>query len=413
MIFGVLTSLFNFLDRSVLNILAEPIKQDLGFSDTQLGLLTGFAFALFYSLAGLPIARYVDRPTTNRPIVIAICMVLWSGMTMVSGMVTSYAQMLVARILVAIGESGGGPAVLTLINHYVSPANRSRAFGIYGLGVPMGTVLGLVLGGWLVELVGWRMTFLIVGAPGVILALLIWLFLYEPRENGEADEAASLEDSASPSLRENVLVIRRSPALLWLSAAASVAGLFIIGVPSWTGVYLIRVLDLSPSHAGVTLGLIMGFGGALGTYFGGAIADRISTRDPGRALLVPCAGLLLGIPAAFIAFLSHDWRIFAGFYFVAVIGVSTYIGPLFSILQLLVSQRHRATTTVIVVMLANLIGAGLGPFLIGIGSDYLNPHFGIESLRWVLVACQFLAFFPAFFYFKAGALAGQEIENVL
>ena len=412
MFFGVLTSLFNFLDRSVLNILAEPIKHDLGISDTQLGLLTGFAFALFYSLAGLPIARYIDRPTTNRPTVVAICMVLWSGMTMVSGMVVSYMHMLVARMLVAVGESGGGPAILTLINDYVSPEKRSRAFAIYGLGVPMGTLLGLVLGGWLVELVGWRMTFMIVGAPGVFLGLMIWLFLYEPRKAMVLDEAGSLDDSGGPSLRENALVLVRSPALLWLTAAASLAGLFIIGVPSWTGVYLIRVLGLSPSHTGMILGLIMGVGGGIGTYFGGVIADRIVTRDPGRALLVPCVGLLLGIPAASIAFLSDDWRIFAVFYFVAVVGASAYLGPLFSTLQILVGEQYRATTTVFVVMLANLIGAGLGPFLIGIGSDFLNPLFGKESLRWALVACQFLAFFPAFFYYKAADLAGDAIENV-
>ena len=404
MTIAVVSAVIAYIDRSVLTILAEPIKRDLGFSDTQLGLLTGFAFAVFYSLAGVPIARYVDRPSTHRPAVIATCMALWSAMCMLSGLIVSYSQLLLARALVAVGEAGAGPAVITLINDHVPRANRARVFAVYGLGLPLGTLLGLTLGGGLVGRVGWRWTFIIVGAPGLLVALGIRLFLHEPRERRS-------RSAEQPLLRDNVAVILRSPALRWLTAATSLGGIISLGLPIWTGVYLIRVLGLSPAKAGLILGVALGVGGALGTYFGGLIADRLSRHDQGRALLVPCVGLLVGMPAAIGGFLCHDWPAFAVLYFIAIIGASTHVGPLFSLVQLLVGERHRATTIVIVLMLFNLVGAGLGPFLVGTGSDLLRPRFGVESLRWIMIAGQATAVIPAALYLRATALAGPAIAS--
>jgi predicted MFS family arabinose efflux permease len=400
LVLGTVTSILNFVDRSILNILAEPIKKALGFSDTQLGLLTGFSFAMFYSLMGLPVARYVDRPRTNRPTVIAACIALWSAMTMISGIVMSYGQLLVARALVAVGEAGSGPSIATLMDDCVPRAMRTRAFAIYSLGVPFGTLLGLVGGGALVDVLGWRMTFLVVGAPGLLLALAVRLMLHEPRAQRLATTPAW---DKQPTLADNFLVIVRSPALRWLTAGAAFQGLFGLGLQSWTGVYLIRVLTLSPHRAGLILGLMAGICGGCGTYFGGALADRLSAKDRGRALLVPAFGLLVGIPAALAALLSHDWRMFAAFYWITVLGTATYIGPLLSLLQILVPANYRATTTVVVFMLLNLAG-GLGALLIGSASDLLRPHFGAESLRWILMAVQLIAVVPALFYLRASRL---------
>lgn len=409
MILATLGGTVSFIDRSVLNILAEPIKRDLGFSDTQLGLLTGFAFALFFSVMGLPIARYVDRPTADRPRVIAICLALWSAMTVISGAVVNYGQLLVARVLLAVGESGGGPAIMTLIDHYVPRDQRSRYFGIYGLGVPTGTLLGLALGGWLVDLVGWRLTFVIVGSPGLLLALCFWLFLHEPRRDAPRPTAI---ESDHPRLRDNIAVVLHTPALLWLIAAVSFGGLFSVGLPSWSGVYMIRVLGLTPTHAGLVLGLIMGIGGGLGTFFGGVIADRLSTRDPGRAMLVPCFGLLIGVPASMIAFQANDWRIFAGFYWVTVLGGGVYFGPVYALAQRMVKQRYRATTVVIIIMVANLIGAGVGPLLVGVASDLMHAQSGGDGLRYAMIAAHLVALLPALLYLRTRFLAAAAVARI-
>lgn len=409
-ILGTVTSAVNFLDRSVLNILAEPIKVDLGLTDTQLGILTGFAFALFYSLMGIPIARYVDRPRTDRPAVIGMCVALWSAMTVVCGLTANFVQLLIARMFVAVGESGSGPAILTLINHYVPQSLRTRTFAIYGLGVPIGTLLGLVLGGVLVDLIGWRWTFIAVGAPGLVLAVAVKIFMHEPRKDAGSENTTKTA-SKNPSIVDNVSLILRSSALLLILIASSLGVIVAVGLPSWTGVYLIRILGLSPTATGLILGLTFGVAGGLGTYLGGVVADRISTEDPGKTLYVPALGLVIGIPAAFIAFASSDWIIFAAFYWIVVLGASAYIGPVFSLLQLLVPSYHRATTTVIVIMFWNLIGAGLGPFLVGFGSDLLRDSLGQDSLRWALVLGHLSAILPAVLYLLAAKKVKASVET--
>lgn len=408
LLLATMTSTVSFIDRSVLNILAEPIRQDIHFSDTQLGLLTGFAFAAFYSLMGIPIARYVDRPTTSRPTVISVCLALWSSMTVVSGFVTTYAQLLIARMFVAVGESGAGPAIMTLLDNYVEPSKRSRVFAIYGLGVPIGTLLGLAMGGLLVDLFNWRIAFVVVGAPGLLLALLVWLFIREPRKDIPVPETDLVQ---MPSVLQNIDIMIKSPAVRWLVAATSLGGMFVVGLPSWGAVYLIRVLELSATQSGLILGLIMGIGGGLGTYFGGALADRLSVNDLGRALLVPAYGLLIGIPAAVVAFLTDSWIIFAAFYAITIFGGAAWFGPVMAVVQRLVPLSYRATTIVILIMLANLIGAGLGPTMIGVFSDLLTPSYGVDGLRWVLLGFNLVAFLPAIFYIKARSLAAQAIVD--
>lgn len=403
---GTLTALCNFLDRSILNILAEPIKRDLNFSDTQLGLLTGFAFALFYSVMALPIARFADRPETNRPRLIAICVALWSAMTMACGAVTSYGQLLGARVLVAIGESGAGPAVVTLMDEQVPPARRSRYFAIYGLGVPLGTLCGLLIGGWVVDLFNWRIAFLVVGAPGLLLALAVKLLLGEPREMNKRTMS-----TGGTGVADVFRTIARSPALCWLLAGNAMSGLFAVGLPSWSGVYLIRLLHLSPAHAGTLLGLLIGVGGGLGTYAGGMLADRLSARRPGRALLAPVIGLVILVPAGILALSSNDWRVFAIFYVIAACGASAYIGPLFSTLQRLAGQRHRASVVVVAVMLFNVVGAGIGPLLIGYASDLLSNSAGAAGLRWAMIVAYSTGVLAALLYARAMILVNGELAE--
>lgn len=398
MVLGTLTATISFIDRSLLNILVEPVRQDLGLSDKQIGVLTGLSFAVFYSVCGIPLARYIDRPHTKRPLVMSLCLLLWSIMTGLSGLATSYAQLLAARVLVAAGESGTGPAIMTLIDHYVPRARRARMFSIYGMGVPIGTLLGLMLGGWLADLVGWRRTFMILGIPGIVLALLILMLLKEPRGVAQAKTDSAPTET---SLLNNFALIGRSPALLWLTCAFSFGYLFSVGLPSWTGIYLIRVMHLSSTQAGLILGIIIGTGGAAGTLLGGMAADRLGTRSVGAVLLVPAIGLLVGIPAALVAFQASDWPVFAIFYWLFIFGASTYFGPVFSVLQMIVPLHFRATTTTVVILLGNLVGGGICSYLIGVGSDALRPTFGIDSIRWAMLAGHAFALVPALLYLKA------------
>ena len=397
---AVLTSVFNIVDRSLINILAESIKNDLVLSDTQLGLLTGSAFALFYAVVGLPIARYVDRPGSDRPLVVALCISVWSVMTMLSGAAGSFLQLVAARVFVATGESGSGPALFTLINQSVPPHMRARALGIYGIGPPIGTLIGLVLGGWLVDLVGWRTTFFIVGAPGLLLAFVIKVVLPEPRRT-QAGTVAPPAPAPRLGLLQTVRVMIAVPEFVLLAAAFATSGVLLLGMPAFTGVYLIRVLGLKAAQAGLILGLSMGFGGIAGALCGGVLGDSFGRRRPGLSVLSPGIGLLISIPAALVAFGTDDWRVFAGVFWLQAFGLNFYLGPAVTRIQAVVPETCGAMSTFSAFMLMNLVGAGLGPLVIGLGSDLLRPEYGAAGLRWMLIASSVFAVVPATLYSAA------------
>lgn len=402
---ATLTSTFNVLDRSLVNILAESIKLDLGLSDTQLGLLTGTAFAFFYAAVGLPIARYVDRPSSDRPLVVALCISVWSLMTILSGVAANFFQMVAARILVATGESGSGPALFSIIHQSVPANARARAIGVYGMGPPLGMLLGLVVGGWLVDLVGWRMTFVVVGAPGLLLALAIRLTLDEPRKR----TTGSATTPASPlGFAATMRVLLGTPEFVWLVGAFATSGIVLLGMPAFTGVYLIRVLGLTAGKAGLILGLTFGIAGIAGALCGGALGDFLAKRSPAYSVLSPALGLLIGVPAALIAFTTADWRVFAAVFWIQWFGASFYLGPAVARVQSVVPQECHATSTFLAFMMMQLVGLGLGPVLIGFGSDLLRPEFGVLGLQWMLLTASVFAAVPALFYVRASGVLNRR-----
>lgn len=259
---------FNFIDRQIVNILAEPIARDLKLSDTQIGLMTGLAFALFYTVLGIPIAHFADRPGTNRPRLIAVALALWSAMTALCGLAQNFVQLLLARIGVGVGEAGCTPPAHSLIADIVTPERRASALAFYSLGIPLGTLLGMIIGGTLVDWMGWREAFVIVGLPGVALALVVWFVLKDPRRSDAATLVRAQGQSAELPLRQAVSEVIGSRAFVLLLLAGSAASFLAYGKTTWTTIFFQRTHDLTPGQVGLWFGLLAGAAGMLGTWLG-------------------------------------------------------------------------------------------------------------------------------------------------
>jgi predicted MFS family arabinose efflux permease len=371
---------FNQLDRLALGIVLQNIKADLSLSDTQLGFLTGIAFAAFYALMGIPIARWADRG--NRVTIIATTAALWSAAVCLCGAARSFWQLLVIRIAVAVGEAGCMPPAHSLIADEFPRAERPRAVARYMLGVPLALALGYAAAGWLNEFYGWRATFVVLGAPGLALAALAWFTLREPRQISMGVSAPETE----PSLRAVCKALWGSATFRHLLIAFSVWFFFAYGILQWLPAFFIRSHGLNTGELGTWFALVWGVGGGLGVYLGGEVAVRYAAGNERWQLRG--AGIALSFFAVVtgIAFLSpnHYWAFTA--LFVAALGGNMAQGPMFGTLQTLVAPRMRAMSIAIVYLFANLIGMGLGPLAAGMLSDALRPQLGEESLRYALAA---------------------------
>lgn len=399
---------FNFLDRQIVNILAEPIKAELGLSDTQLGLLAGPAFAVFYALLGLPIARYADRAGTNRVRLIALSLALWSVMTAVCGLAQNFVQLLLARIGVGVGEAGCTPAAHSLISDSVEPAKRSGAIAFYGLGVPIGSLLGLIVGGVINDLYGWRVALMAVGAPGLVLALIVLLVMREPRRFAQPGaRAAPPQMSARDAMRE----IFASRAFVWIFIAASTTAFLAYGKGLWTISLFIRSHGLSTTQAGLSLAVALGVAGMIGTWLGGRMADRFGATDRRHILTFPAVGMAVATPLLFLAYMASDWRVALALLVIPTVLNAAYYGPAFACVQGLVRPQARAVATSVLLLGQNLIGLGLGPLAFGMLSDALQPVAGQESVRWVLYGAAWLGLIPAFFFWRASLRLGAELKS--
>lgn len=374
--------IFNFVDRQILVILQESIKSDLNLNDTQLGLLSGFTFAIFYVTMGVPIARWADR--SNRRNIVSLSLIIWSSMTALSSVVQNYGQLLLARIGVGVGEAGGSPPAHAMISDYFPPNRRATALAVYSAGIYMGILIGYTLGGFLDENYGWRAAFLYLGIPGVIYALLFWLLVQEPQRG--AYDQVQLSDKKSFSTGEvlKVLLGKRSFILLALATGLHAFGQY--GIGNWLPPFLSRVHGMESGEIGTALGLILGVGGGIGTIFGGIVADRLGKKDKRWYLRVPSLFIILGLPFA-IAFLAWD-QAAGALTFILIVNIlnTSYLGPSIAVTHGLVPPEMRAFSSAILFFVLNLIGLGLGPLTVGFLSDMLTPQFGNESLRYALIA---------------------------
>ena len=398
---------FNFLDRQIVNILAEPIRKDLGLSDTQVGLMTGLAFALFYTVLGLPIARYADNPSTDRVRLISAAVAIWSVMTALCGFAQNFAQLLLARIGVGVGEAGCTPAAHSLIADRVPPERRPGAMAFYALGIPIGSLLGLMIGGVLADTLGWRKAFMIVGLPGVVLALLVVVLVKDTSRSVRVIPA----HGGTQGMFAAVGQLLRSPAYVTLLFAASASSFLSYGKGTWTTIFFQRSHGLSPGQVGFWFGLWGGVAGIFGTWLGGWLANRYGSIDRRHVVTAPAIGMALAVPLAISAYYATDWRIALLLLMLPTVLNSLYYGPVYSSAQGLVPLQHRATASALLLFGQNLIGLGLGPLFFGMLSDWLRPAYGDESVRYVLFGAAFLGLIPAALFWKLRPRLHAELDR--
>ncbi len=398
----------NFLDRQIVTILAEPISRDLGLSDTQMGLMTGLAFALFYAVLGIPIARYADRPQANRVGLISVSLLLWSGMTAVCGLAQTFGQLLMARVGVGVGEAGCTPAAHSLIADAVPAERRAGAIAFYGMGIPIGSLLGMVIGGLLSDAVGWRSAFFVVGMPGILLAGFVWFALRDPRKAGVVSRVVRPEISAGAALRE----VFSSRAFVLLAVASGLVAFLGYGKTAWSAIFFIRSFGLSPGETGLTLGIAAGLASLFGTWLGGWVSDRFARVNKRHMLTGPAVGMVVAAPILFAAYNATSWQVALLLLIVPTVFNSMYYGPAYAAVQGLVRPEVRAVATATLVFAQNLIGLGLGPLFFGMMSDAFKPMAGAESVRWVLWGAAWLGLLPAFFFWRASLRLKGEQEAV-
>ncbi len=373
---------FNFIDRTIISILAPPIKAELGLSDTQLGLLGGTAFALFYTGLGIPVARLADR--TNRTWIMTISLTLWSGFTALCGVATNFTQLFLARLGVGVGEAGGTAPAYALISDFFPQHQRARALGVYSFGVPIGSALGLMLGGYIASQIDWRTAFIVVGIAGIAIAPIFRLTVREPKR-GQFDPAPT--SAAPPTTMEVLRMLVRKPTFWGLSFGAASSSIMGYGVIFWMPSYFERTYGLQIEFVSLYYGGIVLIGGVAGVWLGGMLADRFGARRKAAYGLVPAISLITCLPFYLIGVLGVPDLLPACFVFLVpgALGV-VWIGPAISAVQHLVTPGMRATASAIFLFINNLIGLGAGTVLIGALSDLFVDSYGADSLRYAILA---------------------------
>lgn len=406
----MLVGVVSIFDRFVFAFLLEPIKHDLDLSDTQLGLMTGIAFSAFYAIAGVPIARWADRG--NRVTISAVAVGLVGVMVSLCGVVGNFYQLLLARAGVAVGEAGATPAAHSLISDYFDRTERPRAMGIYSMAYIISMIVGYLGGGWLVGVFGWRTTFMMIGIPGVLVAILVKLTLREPRLKQQELRQRTKTVTKQPSLAEVFVVLWQQRTFRHILLTVCIGYFFSMGTSQWLAVFFMRSYGMESAELGAWLALCFGAGGLLGNYLGGYCATRFaSNRERVQMRALAFVKVCFGLLSAMI-YLSPSQHTALMFVALSAFVGSLTNGPLFSAVQSLVSDRMRSVTLALIFLFANLIGFGLGPLVIGVLSDFLNPAFGKESLRYTLALSTSMSLWAAFHYWKAAKTIEDDIRLV-
>lgn len=403
LVFLAIVSFFNYMDRSVFSVLAVPIKEDLNLSDTEVGVLGGLGFALFYAALGIPIARLADKK--NRINILSICLAVWSAATALCGAVVGFVSLLLGRIGVASGEAGCVPASYSILSDYYPANRRAFAFSIFQFGGNIGFLFGIVGSGLLLAEIGWRMTFVVLGVPGVLFAIALRKWVKEPAR-GVADNAN--KNTHMPTPKVAVLFKRR--AFLLVIAAYCLITCAFYAFLQWMPHLLARVHTMNAADIGLYYGLAFGVGTIIGAPVGGILAPKFIDKDRRWEMWFSAVTFTLAMPFFMAAIFVGDQTsalisVFIGC-FVLSIGIPAGIASIHSLAE----PNMRATATAITMLAAAIIGQGLGPTLVGVLSDVLQPTYGEESIRYALFAA-LICMVPAgvLFYFGGRRLPEDAV----
>lgn len=371
---------FNYVDRQIIGILAGAIKKDLHLTDTQLGLMSGLAFALFYTFLGIPIAWLADR--SSRSWIMTAALAIWSGFTAGCGLATSFISLFLCRMGVGIGEAGGVAPAYSLISDYFPVRQRARALAAYSFGIPIGTALGYLFGGLIAAAVDWRFAFIAVGLAGVVLAPVLKLVVRDPVRGGQ--DAVPATDEPAPSFGAVLRTILPKPSFWLLSLGAAASSTCGYGVAFWLPSFFERSLHLPLVDRSLVLAGLALVGGVFGVWLGGAIGDRLGARSKGAFAAAPAVCFLVALPFFFAAVNSNSLPLTIALFLIPQGLNLAWLGPVITAVQHLAPARMRSTASASFLFVNNLIGLGVGNVYFGLVSDALKPRFGAESLRYAI-----------------------------
>ena len=401
--------MLNFLDRQIISILAEPIKQEMGLSDKQIGLMTGLSFALFYTTLAVPVAALADK--WNRSWIIAIAISFWSIMTMVCGLAQNFTQMFLARIGVGVGESACSPASHSLITEYFPPEKRAGAMGIYGAAVPIGAFIAFAGGGWIVDNFDWRTAFILAGAPGILLGLIVWLTVKDTRNDASLVEAFKPKPGEM-TFKQALTELSKKPAYWHLVAGGTLVQFVAYGIGAFYGSIYVRIYDLSYSELGLKLGIMVGILGTLGAWLGGQMSNRVDRKHPAGSLFIVAVVFLLSVPGTIFAVRVGDVNLSIVLMGSMTFAATFYYGPNFSFVQTLANDRTRAMAVAIYLLVSGLLGLSMGPLFLGAVSDFVSggdPALEAEGIRVAVGAVALFNIWTAFHFWRAHRLIRAQI----
>jgi predicted MFS family arabinose efflux permease len=404
-VLGVLTVVYalNFLDRTIFNVLIEPIKKEFALSDTAMGLLAGFGFVLLYSLIGIPIARVADR--LNRRNIVALAFAFWSAMTFLCGMASNVSSLALARIGVGLGESASSPASQSIVADLFSKNERPRALGIFAIGTYLGIFLGYFIGGWVNQHYGWRMAFYAAGLPGIGLAAVLWLTISEPKRGAMAETFTP--ESLGATLR--FLASQQSFVIVLIGFCLTTYTNY--ATAAWIPPFLARIHHLSSAEIGTYAGTFKGLAGMAGTLLGGLLVARISLRDDRWKLWAPAIMSALAGPVFALCMLTADFATMVTALALTSFLVGFHLGPIFAIAQTVAKPSMRALASAIIALTATCFGQGVGPLAVGIVNDALRGDYGTDAIRYSLLSASLTTMLGALLFVWAARTIRADIAR--